>query len=63
MNNPKMSSSANWAQIGKDLIDEICWRVNLEDLPWDGGNFDIKEFVNRYKEYMKTTKEDKGISS
>jgi len=43
-----MSSSNSWAELGKDLIDSICNKIDLEDIPWKGGDFDIDRFIEIY---------------
>jgi len=33
---------------GTKLFNELCNRVDIEDLPWNGGDLDIKTFVTVY---------------
>lgn len=46
-------SSQQWAKLGKELMDKICIEVDIEDLPWNEGELDIKEFIKRYKAFQK----------
>jgi hypothetical protein len=37
-----------WENVGEELFFELGMNYNIEELPWNGGKLDVKQFVKTW---------------